>query len=569
MTSAYREEYRAILASGDLAGAGAIYADETRAQEFLAVAKEMHAAGQVDLLSWLDVNRDSLDRKHRHFAEDFLVALIPRIGLDARGVLSAVRRFEATDPREINAASSQIVKDWCKLDEKNAEAIISLAASGDAHAAQCVATALLALDKAVPARNAAMTLEGEGQQRALMALGWVQHGEEEAKATRAALDSLRRSARGGSPLHGALLETAVRVASKQDGAGVDEWTAFIAQLVDDGGSQSLSYVARALTSLRGRKANRPLALALLQLLINADAADRTTMSELGSALANVVALGEHEAAIRFTTEFFSTEGSAQAAADLAPLLYELHAGARDLRGDALIPWLRSGQMTLCQAAVSMFTDHDDHETPVELRDELLALPANEQVFICRKAISYFFIHPVIAASIIVAFMRVTDDRTTRQLAALLFNPLLLNYSGALVEYLRKVDANHPAHVHVQKVLGRQEEYLSGLRAVGELKELHPSERQRLLEMVRTSDEAAASMKTAEQKSVFFNIFKRSTILYGKRSVSYLKGPDGELRAIDMELQPHSFSIDNPRMLISDPVGLDYILRVFCNERLAP
>ena len=75
-----------------------------------------------------------------------------------------------------------------------------------------------------------------------------------------------------------------------------------------------------------------------------------------------------------------------------------------------------------------------------------------------------------------------------------------------------------------------------------------------------------AQKEAEKKSVFLNLVKRSIILYGKRSITYIEGPGGERRRVEMELKPHSISIEYPRLDVIDPFGLDYKLRVFRAER---
>ncbi len=73
-------------------------------------------------------------------------------------------------------------------------------------------------------------------------------------------------------------------------------------------------------------------------------------------------------------------------------------------------------------------------------------------------------------------------------------------------------------------------------------------------------------KGAEKESIFLNLVKRSIILYGKRSITYIEGPGGERRPVEMELKPHNISIEYPRLDVIDPFGLDYKLRVFRAER---
>ena len=108
------------------------------------------------------------------------------------------------------------------------------------------------------------------------------------------------------------------------------------------------------------------------------------------------------------------------------------------------------------------------------------------MYLARKAIGYWFVQPVAAASFIVSLLRHAPDATAGELRALLLDPLLLNYGGATRAYLEQVagDASDQAARHVTPVLAEYEQHLEGLRSVGEIPELRPSERQRRIEHER-------------------------------------------------------------------------------------
>ena len=71
---------------------------------------------------------------------------------------------------------------------------------------------------------------------------------------------------------------------------------------------------------------------------------------------------------------------------------------------------------------------------------------------------------------------------------------------------------------------------------------------------------------AERESVLLAFVHRSTILYGKRSLTYVTDYDGSRRAVAMDLKSVGMSFELPRREILDPVGLDYTLRVFRVEK---
>ena len=60
------------------------------------------------------------------------------------------------------------------------------------------------------------------------------------------------------------------------------------------------------------------------------------------------------------------------------------------------------------------------------------------IFIAHKAIGYFFMKPVTAASVVISLMRVApNDEVLDELGKLLLNPLLMNYPGSVRQYLAR------------------------------------------------------------------------------------------------------------------------------------
>jgi hypothetical protein len=76
-----------------------------------------------------------------------------------------------------------------------------------------------------------------------------------------------------------------------------------------------------------------------------------------------------------------------------------------------------------------------------------------------------------------------------------------------------------------------------------------------------------AQKAAERQSVLFGLVHRSTLLYGKRSLTYIEEDDGSRRAVSLDLHSVSMSVEWPRRDILDPVGLDYMIRVYRVEKL--
>ncbi|WP_316232293.1 hypothetical protein [Bradyrhizobium sp. SZCCHNR1051] len=233
--------------------------------------------------------------------------------------------------------------------------------------------------------------------------------------------------------------------------------------------------------------------------------------------------------------------------------------------ELIIKWLRSGNAFLCDNADDLIPFEETN--PFDANITLFNLKSAEQLFICRKAIGFLFLRPVTCCSIIVSILRGAEPDTEEKIVEMLFDPLLLNYSGSAIEYLKGISVDDPAYAAIQKALSKHDAYLSGLRATGTIEELHPSDYERDIVLRRSYDQMRDAQKAAEKQSVLLELAHRSTLLYGKRSLAYIQGENGESRATTLDLHSVGISYELPRRDIIDPVGLDYVIRVFRAERL--
>ena len=133
----------------------------------------------------------------------------------------------------------------------------------------------------------------------------------------------------------------------------------------------------------------------------------------------------------------------------------------------------SGEEVLCDGLSGLLRSADRCAKPLDLSIEYLDLASPNQLFLCRKALGYFFLQPVVAASVIVSVLRVCDDAIRETVSDLLFSPLLMNYGGALRDYLREIESSDPSYPAVQAALGRAEKYWAQVRSLGTIKEAPP------------------------------------------------------------------------------------------------
>jgi len=233
--------------------------------------------------------------------------------------------------------------------------------------------------------------------------------------------------------------------------------------------------------------------------------------------------------------------------------------------DIVVRWLQSGCFPLFKAVNDLIGVEKDQPFDASIIGP--ALPPPQLNFLARKAIGYLFLKPIVCCSILVALLRGGNAEAGEEIGKLLFDPMLLNFGGEAKDYLKTITAADAAFTQVQNALALETEFHVGLESTGEIRELHPSDRQRDVMMHRMHDDMARTRKSAESQSVFFNLVHRSTMLYGNRSLTYVEDAGGNQRAISMELKSFGVKFEMPRREVLDPVGLDYMLRVFRVERM--
>ena len=82
-----------------------------------------------------------------------------------------------------------------------------------------------------------------------------------------------------------------------------------------------------------------------------------------------------------------------------------------------------------------------------------------------------------------------------------------------------------------------------------------------------AEEVAQSFKKAQAESVLMQLAHRSVLLYGRKAIRHVFGPEGEIRRMETQLGEHGTKMEIPRMTILDPEGLEFMLHVFQSERM--
>lgn len=368
-----------------------------------------------------------------------------------------------------------------------------------------------------------------------------------------------------------LLATAIKTAFAllgQDKAHEERLIGQIRDALKKGGKNSL-YAASELIMFNTQELPATLLQLLIKHLKRVDSESIGTLDNIDYGIARLLDLENSKLGLVFLEHLLLTHDESVSVNVFDSSVAKICQNAK-LLNKVATRWFMRGDRVLCEAVYEVTSTHFRNSPHIEIdASELRACDYVHIVFVARKAIGYFFMQPVTAASMVISLMHhVSDDETLDALGKLLFDPLLMNYPGSTRDYVKE-QANQESGKVKQAIdiaLASIEHYLEVLRFVPVLPALHVSQSQRESYRRHTSEAMAKSMKAAERKSFFSSLFATSTLLYGNKSINYIYTGTGEPHRMETPLSSHSISMEFPRMDDVDPYGLNYMLRVFQLEQ---
>src|SRR4029079_1493273 len=92
------------------------------------------------------------------------------------------------------------------------------------------------------------------------------------------------------------------------------------------------------------------------------------------------------------------------------------------------------------------------------------------------------------------------------------------------DYLRTIKRGDRAYKQVRRALKLSDTHFTGLDIKDPIKELRPSDYQRSAERTRRRDMMRQVRKDANKQSILANLVHRSTLLHGRKSMTFVPGP---------------------------------------------
>ena len=542
------------------AAAGTLLRKMAKDKALVTQAVALHQAYKLDLLALINTQAFSALDGHDFFAvQHEFCQVIPELKASVPQMMAAIKALVEKGGQDLAAhLPERAFRTWLDRDLGRAGEIVAISDGGAKVDRRFLLAAVEALGDATLDERWAKDGDVDRRSAGLAALGGI------------------------TPANPAEAEHHVQLLLSFAGADYDEDTRFVAllgayrqaekvprlasvvvnqatALVSDAPTDAALFALVRALWLHSKAFEPKEASAALAVLANHIAGKPGLMNELDPALGDLVEHGNRDAVLGFLDKVLASEEPTVTLGTFDNLEYHLRQQDRDFLFGLAVRWLRTGKRGLCEAVAALIGGA--HElTPFERGLSGFGLSGQEMVVLCHKAIAYLLLTPVLAASFVVAALRAGDKTVESELVDLLSQAVLENFGGKARDYLKAIRKGDAAYAGVRKALKANGAYLKGLDLPAAIRELHPSPAQRAVAAEKQLEMGKDIRRRAEAQSVFMNLVHRSTILYGHRSLSYIGGKDKP--PVTLDLKSFGTEFEMPRLNIIDPVGLDYLMRIF-------
>lgn len=557
------EEIIARYQSGELLNDLATFGhDEVDPGSLLNRCIQFHNSRQIDLLQLTSTSHFVACTGHRFFSlQQFFCKAIPKLEVHLVPLMQAVEVLVTKGGNDLMASAPyEAFSNWCAADLTRAHAIVEASEKGDATSIKFLNFALRALGNAELARSFVTRYTDERRLEGLFALGRI-----------AAADATGAEETIGFliPFVDSTYDDAVRCnalsaaleVGKQFPPLAPGYLPKIIVLAAVMPSQAVLFNLAQRLWLDSNLFDRASIRGALEALKAADPTFPRITHALDMAMTSLLATPHGDLVMDFLTDLLAPHDTRFDLDQFGSIKHELITGRRERLFQLLVRWLLSCSSSLGNSTHKLLTT-GERVGPFDTSTSEMGLSAGDHILLAYKALGWLFTHEVITASILVASLRGCDTATAERIGELLFDPLLINYRGEACSYLKTITSDDAAYGPVKRALEKSDEYIAGLKIKQPIKELWPSEYQRSVERAHAEDMMRAVQREAEKQSVLLSLVHRSTLLYGRKSITFIHGPDNKRRSVSLNLHSFSTSFEIPRMEIVDPVGLNIMLLAF-------
>ena len=500
--------------------------------------------------------------------QKLLCELIPLLDVGHRDMMQLVSTLVSRGGEDFAATQPYAAfRKWCAVDLVRVKAVLHDARNGDELAIEHLCFALEAGADSVSALEFLNDSSGNKvKMGAATALGRMTL---EAEIATTAIRSLSEVSIKSQDIHvrNCALLSSFEILDKHPGIPRTDVKHALDKALDDTSAENLHALSN-LIWMHGNSLSEKEVLLVLKALQSVDSEHHRTLQLIDYAIPNLVREGYFDAISNLVANLIRSSQGKIRVDTFTSFREELVDGDRRRFSRLTVKWFLEGNFHLCSSLAELFKFVGSKQLTLDLQPGDLPADLEEQLFISRKAVGFMFLAPVSVASLFVAILRHGDSGISEDVLALLYNPLLVSFSGELQKYLKDVVKQNSKSnvVRISEILNRKQQALDALAGIETLIELHPSEKHRQIEYVRLSREMTQAMKEGKKQSVFFDFIPIQTLLYGSSASSYIVDPDEELRSVNIEMKSHSIEYEYPQLDIFDPEGLNMMLLEFMYEQ---
>ena len=535
----------------------------------VAAAADIHNRGDFNLLAEFSNAHLKKLTTHRFFTVQlFFTELLPNINGTVEDVSQCVKDMVECGGRDLVANDPNVAfRAWCKKDAQRPEGALRIALANPNKDTGVLAFALEAGAEFDRKKYVTKAIELSSLPQAhiklhcITAMGRIDCSDERELQTKVTtrISKIIEDTDDGVELANATL-CLLEIYARDENLAAGEIEPALTIAVAKSGDETQNALATALWNYHDNltPSLRDLFLSALEEI---DPKNQGTLDRLDLALLHMLDVGNRETVANHLHKMITNPSKGVQLRQFNSLADALRGKQRSFLNWLLVRWLRYGENLACGEVASLLTEVGREATPINDVDfSTMALSESDLMLISRRALGFLNLAPVAAASILVGAIRASDGTSKSKLCELLFDPLLINYLGAAEIYLQTIanDTSDCASETVQEALKKREHYISGLRSIGDLPELIPSNQNRRVAAEKQKETQSRANKTAEKSSILSSIVSRSVILYGNSTVTYIdRERSGTLSRSIMKMNKFEISVEIPRMEIIDPVGSMY------------
>lgn len=494
------------------------------------------------------------------FVQHVLCDLIPFLNVDQDVLLAFITRLLDAGGNDL-AAGTPITAfgEWTKMSSTRPLKVYEAARAGDGLALRQLFTVLVMNADIEESLIFVQAHQREAKLSALSALGAIELGERYDEVLNILL---QEASSNDDDIAFQSLEAGYRAAAQRKTLAPVGFDEQLERVVQASSPTSIHLAVDLLWRHQGGLTENAMNLCLdAAAYVDPDSAG--TISHLDYAAYQLVNAGHSEKVICLLNKLFDRSKGRIALSAFQSTYHALQNAGPEILGSAVVYWLLNGSKHTHQCVASEVCGVGNNDPLFSIPASSLPLDPLDQLFLCRKAIGWFFIDAVAAAIIPLAVLRDGSSGIKNDVLDLIYDPLLLSYGRKLEDYLKHYAESIP---DLAKLLTRKATHQDAMKGIERLVELHPSEIQREAAHVQWHEQTERGMEQERQKSIFEDLFTKQYILYGRSSLTPVHLGEGTTHLTETPMHSFSVSSELPILDIVDPVGLDHMLLHFRFEQ---